>query len=173
MMKPKPLPGSVGVLVLMTAAFASCLGSGDDGSGAKPPDVQPPPPATLVTASGEQTSGVYNYCWKGLCVDMLGVMVPTDALITRVDEPLSFELAIEPTQVDLLIWPLDAGTVVAEYDELFAWRDQGESDLRYELAAQPSCQFTPDLTPGRYVVVLAVRASDGDVGYAFQVEVAP
>jgi hypothetical protein len=168
MMKTNPLLGSVGVLVLMTAAFTSCR---DDGSGAKPPHVEPPPPATLVTASGEQTSGVYNYCWKGLCVDMLGVMVPTDTLTAHVDEPLVFELAIEPTQLELLVWPLDAGTVVKEYEGFFAWRGQGETDLRYELAAQSSFQFRPDLAPGQYVIVLAVRASDGSAGYAFQVQV--
>jgi hypothetical protein len=138
-----------------------------------PPDIEPPPPATLVTAAGDQTSGVYNYCWSGLCVDMLGVLVPTHALVARIDEPLGFELAIAPTQVELVVWPFGAGAVVAGYDGFLAWRPQSEQILTYEVPAQSSLQFTPDLAPGRYVIVLAVRAAEGDVGYAFQVELAP
>jgi hypothetical protein len=167
------------LFVLITSAGATCQmpvapkpvsePQGEDG----PPDVEPPPPAVLTTAAGEQTSGVYNYCWGGLCVDMLGVLVPTDALVARVDEPLTFELAIEPTQLELLVWPLEAGTVVKGYEGFFAWRDQGETDLAYHLPVQSSFQFTPGLTLGQYVIVLAVRASDGDVGYAFQVQVVP
>lgn len=145
----------------------------DDGSGAGPPHVEPPPPATLVAASGEQISGVYNYCWKGLCVDMLGVMVPKEALIARADETLTFKLAIEPTQLVLLAWTLDKGSIVREYEGFFAWRGQGETDLRYELPAQSSFQFTPDFLPGRYVIVLDVHASDGGVGYAFLLDLAP
>ena len=102
---------------------------------------------------------------------MLGVMVPADAVTARVDEPLTFNLEVEPTQLELLVWALDSGTVVKEYERFFAWRGQGETDLTYELPAERSFQFTPAFPPGQYVIVLDVRASDGGVGYGFLVEV--
>ncbi len=146
---------------------------GGDGSGAKPPHVEPPPSAMLVTASGEQSAGVYDYCWEGLCVDMLGVIVPADAVIAGAGEPVTFKLAVEPTQLELLAWALDSGKVIKDYEGFFAWRAQGEPSFKYQLPAQSSFQFTPDFPPGRYVIVLGVRASPGDVGYGFLLELAP
>jgi hypothetical protein len=145
---------------------------GDGDSGAGPPYAAPPPPATLVTASGEQTAGVYNYCWKDLCVDMIGVMVPAEAVIARPSEVVTFELAVEPTQLEMSVWALDGGTVVKEYEEYFAWSAEGETNLTYDLPAQSSFQFRPDFPPGRYVIVLGVDASDGSAGYGFLLELA-
>ena len=161
------------VFVILLGALAAC---GDEDSG--PPKVKPPPPATLVTASGMQTGGMRNYCWregeKGLCVDAIGWMLPEEPILAQAGQPITLQLQVEPTELSLLAWALEDGNVVPDtVDGFFAWRPEAEPILREHPPAQSSFQFTPSLPPGQYVIELGVSAAPGSVGYDFLLELVP
>ena len=157
------------MLVNISAAGASCV-MPDEGSG---PPREPLPSATLVTGSGEQSAGVGSHCWEGLCVDVFAVIVPSEAVTAQVDEPVTFELSVEPTSLGLAVWAFDSGDVVDEQEGFLVWLPGGEPSFEYPLPAQSSLEFTPDFPPGLYVIALDVGASAGSVTYGFQLEVLP
>lgn len=160
--------------VLSLGVAAAC---GEDGPPAKPPQVRPPS-ATLVTASGQQSAGIGSYCWsegeQNLCSDPLGQIAPAEPITAHADEPVTFELSVEPTELGLSVWALGDGKVVQEIEgKFFAWRADTQPIFQEELPAQSPFQFTPDIPPGQYVIMLAVYAAPGSVGYGFLLEVIP
>ncbi|MGH2542075.1 MAG: hypothetical protein ACRDIB_04740, partial [Ardenticatenaceae bacterium] len=131
------------------------------------------PEALLSTNDGEQQPGAPGTrCWGGMCVDMIGVIAPEEALIVSTDEAMTFTLtAGDPTSVHLRVleWqPSDfegsPGTVVIAPDAPVA--------ASGDLATARTIEWQVPSEPGEYALALfTAYEQGGDIAYGWHIVV--
>lgn len=138
-------------------------------------DTDRPPAGVVSDGEHEYPLGLGTHCWSGptsgMCVDMIGVITPTEAVSIARGATLQLVGGLaEPsiTVASISIWrapaePIDSGDFGA------AWQpESGESTL-----AMIGSQFMlpPELAPGRYILAINIVADPGgDAQYGLLVE---
>ncbi len=131
------------------------------------------PVATLSTPSGALQVGVAGTrCWGGMCADMVGVLVPPDALPVAPDEALTITLTAgdaSSAHLRVLEWQASVnegptGTLVAD--------PSAPAVASGELGSGRTLTWNAPLEPGEYILSLfSVYEQGGDISYGWHIRV--
>lgn len=133
-----------------------------------------PPPALLEIDGNQQSAGIGDSCWKGLCADTFDKITPTEPL--HVKSPFTAYLSLPlqpPNKASFIV------TQVTDDNELYAngnsarvWRFEWTEGDWHNLPLERESDINLSLEPGLYVLSVFVKWQEqGDVFYGFLVQV--
>lgn len=168
--------GIAALLVPLLLLLAAC-GIGQAGTGPVQEtlglDEDGVPVALLATSDGESQQALAGTrCWDGLCVDMIGLIAPQEALHVSPDEELTLQLgAGEPSTVNLRVLEWQTSEFDGPPEAVLIAFDAPVVQSGPLQKSQSQTWYAPG-EPGEYMISLFTSyPQGGDISYGWHLVV--